>query len=424
MATIPQQRFVLDHEHETSVLQGNTEFELLLACCAGLQPHCQKKLKHLLTRQHDFVALLNLAREHRVIPHAYRFFNAYPELLSSGDLAMLRHSYEENTRRALRLTGELLRLLRNFEAHGIKAIPYKGPVLAKTLYGEVSGRQFFDLDILVSPKDVGAAKAALGQLGYFPEINLAPREQASFVASGYECSFCGPAGPHTVELKWRILPRFYSVEFDTETLFSRAKQVSLGGHSLQTLCVEDLLLVLCVHAAKHMWAQISWLCDIAELARSPEIEWQTTCERAERLGITRIVGVSLLLAQTLLGSVPPISMEEWCRKDAKIKTLNEQISRMISAGRAYDTDSAAYFNFMLQLRERWRDKVRFVMRLVWTPSMGEWSAMRVSERLSFMYRIVRLARLGKKMLGRYGSEASFVKAPSGTERSDVLIWHP
>lgn len=395
---ISQRRRVSDHPNGTSVLPFTPEFGLLLTCCAVSRADRQEKLRHFLAHHYDFAAFIRLAEEHRVIPHIYRALSAHSELLSAADLAILRSAYEENARRSLRLTGELLRLLRHFEGYGIEALPYKGPALAQALYGDVTSRQFFDLDIIVSPQHVGAAKAALAELGYVSDINLSAREEAKFIASGYEHAFSGPAGPHTLELKWRILPRFYSVELEAATLLHRAEPDTLGGQRFRTLRADDLLLVLCVHAAKHMWSQLSWLCDVAEVTRSPEIQWKTICEKAEQLGIRRIVAASLQLAHDLLASDLPTTVQEWCRRDSKVDILSNQISCMISEGCPYDTESVAYFNFMLQLRERRRDKIRFLGRLLWNAGPGEWSAIHLPERLSFAYHFVRMGRLASRIL--------------------------
>jgi len=46
----------------------------------------------------------------------------------------------------------------------LPAIPYKGPVLAESAYGDVALRNFGDLDFLISPVDFGQAKQALREL--------------------------------------------------------------------------------------------------------------------------------------------------------------------------------------------------------------------------------------------------------------------
>jgi Uncharacterised nucleotidyltransferase len=81
-------------------------------------------------------------------------------------LTALRHHFQVNALRNVFLAGTLLKLLRLLEAHGIAALPYKGPVLAALAYGNVAFRQFGDLDLLVRPQDADRAKALLWAQGY------------------------------------------------------------------------------------------------------------------------------------------------------------------------------------------------------------------------------------------------------------------
>jgi hypothetical protein len=63
----------------------------------------------------------------------------------------------------------------------------------------------------------------------------------------------------------------------------------------------------------------------------------------------------------------------------------------------YDTESIAYFRLMMRLRERWQDRARFLCRLVFTPSVSEWTAVRFPKPLYPLYRVVRLWRLAKRL---------------------------
>jgi len=68
--------------------------------------------------------------------------------------------------------------------------------------------------------------------------------------SGYERAFDGPAGRNLLEIQWGILPRFYAVDFNLDGFFARASHANMGGRTVKNSLPEDLLLVLCVHAAK------------------------------------------------------------------------------------------------------------------------------------------------------------------------------
>jgi hypothetical protein len=397
MAAAAELRPLQERPAEARGLNLASEFDLLLACCCQSAQTRQARIQQLIARQHDWNNFLSLAERHRVIPHAYRSLTPHADQLPARDFAQLRLKYEENARSALWLTGELVRVLRHLAACGIQAMPYKGPVLAQTLYGAVTARQFSDLDILVRPEEVTAATAALAGLGYRAAIQLAGRAERDYLASGYECAFDHPSAPHLLELKWRILPRFYAVDFDIAGLFERADTVSLCGISIPTLCADDLLLVLCVHAAKHLWSQLSWLCDVAELIRSSQIDWDASWRQARQLGIQRIVALSLLLSRDLLGSALPLPAQRWLEEDRATGSLKNELSEVILHNASCDTESVAYFKKMMRLRERWRDKFRFLWRLLLTPGPSEWSAIALPDPLFPLYRMVRLARLAARL---------------------------
>lgn len=374
------------------------EFDLLLACCAdSSQSERMDRIRPILSCPLDWPCVLHLADHHGVIPQVYDRLSTLPELVAREQLITLRAHYQESARKSLWFTGELVRILRHLESLGIEALPYKGPALAELLYGDVTQRQFGDLDILIHPADVVRAKAALSDLGYWPVISLSGRQEQAYIRSGYEYSFDGPRGSNLLEAQWRVLSRFYSIDFEVADFFERAQSVRLVGQAFRTLCAEDLLLVLCAHAAKHAWVRLSWLCDIAQLAKSEQLDWDATQVEAGRLGIERIVALNFLLANKLLGSAVPYTIHDWLDSDPAATTIAGEILLILERSTYYDTESIPYFRLMMRLRERWQDRMRFAWRLGLTPSVGEWSAIRLPESLFPLYRVVRFVRLGRRL---------------------------
>ena len=328
-----------------------------------------------------------------MIPQLYLSLAAFQDLVPPNSFEALRHSQQNNARQTLWLTRELLRILEQLDSYGIAALPYKGPVLAEILYGNVTMRQFSDLDLLIHSSDLPRIKSALAELGYEPGIELTEREHRDYLKSGYEYTFDGPQGRNLVEVQWRIVPRFYCVDFNVDDFFHRAVTSALSGMTLQTLSAEDLMLVLCVHAAKHAWQQLSWLCDIAELARSQQIDWNEVQKQSRRLGIQRIVDVTLVLAHKLLDLEGVPSKLRLRGVFGLNEPLANEIIPTLAAGADYNTESIPYFRLMIRVRERWRDRVKFLWRLIFTPSIAEWSALRLPSPLFPLYRVVRILRL-------------------------------
>jgi hypothetical protein len=332
----------------------------------------------------------------------YQGLRGCSAIVPPATLDELRNHYELNARRNLKFTAELFRILDCLEAHAIPAIPFKGPALAETVYGDLALRSFCDLDVLVRPADVLRAKVALATLGYTPSTQFPPAVERAYVATGYEYSFDGPAGRNLLEIQWGILPRFYAVDFDCEAFFDCSVLTAVSGRTVHTLSAEHLLLVLCAHAAKHAWVRLGWLRDIAAVLQQPA-DWNLV-EHARTLGIRRMVAVSLLLAQRLLGASIPDSVRELSRADREVEDLSERIARDLPGAEEYNSESVQYFGLMLRLRERTRDQLKFLFRLAFTPSVGEWAMVRLPGPLFPIYRVIRLFRLGTRLAGtRRGS---------------------
>ena len=158
------------------------EVEVLLACArTPRRSDTADQIRALLREETDWKYLLRVAREHRVVPLLFSHLNATcPEAVPEAALNELRNHSHENTRRNLLLTGELLKLLNLFEAHGICVIPFKGPTLAAMAYGNLALREFDDLDILVRKQDVPRAEELLVSMEYRSQCRLNGEQQAAF----------------------------------------------------------------------------------------------------------------------------------------------------------------------------------------------------------------------------------------------------
>ena len=370
---------------------GIPAFDFLCACCRGAAG--ESAFADALDCAGDWGEMLALASSHRVLPAVYAALRGRKEVPASIQAA-LEARFSAHSRRVLRFSAMLSAILQQFAAAGIEVILHKGPGLAKHLYGDAAMREFGDLDLLVRVHDVPRARAVLGELGFRQRLELSPREEQDYLRTGYEYAFASSLGPNIVELQWQLLPRFYAVAFQPEELFRRSVEVEVENERARMLCDEDLLLTLCVHAAKHCWSQLGMVRDIAALAARP-LDWPWIFDEATRLGIVRILTVSLVLARSLMGTELP-------RKAAtgadfgECESIAAYVEPQMRKSVELDTESREYFRFMMRLRENWRIRARFAARLALTPSVGEWTAIRLPDVLFPLYRGVRVLRLLKR----------------------------
>lgn len=168
-----------------TVLNFRPEIELLL-CCARTQMEAETatRMKALFQQTLDWEYLLRMAIRHGVMPLLFWQINAnLPEIAPAEFMTRLREHFYLNAARNHFLTEELVRVLRLFEEQNIPAIPYKGPALALSIYGDTALRQFSDLDLLIQRKDVVRASDVLRTHGYTSQHQLTPAQEAAFLNS-------------------------------------------------------------------------------------------------------------------------------------------------------------------------------------------------------------------------------------------------
>jgi Uncharacterised nucleotidyltransferase len=185
-----------------------------------------------------------------------------------------------------------------------------------------------------------------------------------------------------------------------DELFERAANATLAGRRVKAFSAEDLLLILAVHAAKHVWGRLLWLCDIAQILKLGNLNWNSVQARAREVGIERILRITLLLAKQLSGMEIPAAIEGAILVDRTAVAFADEVAMNMARGVSYDVEKVSYFRLMMRLRERRTDRLRFVTRLTLTPGPGEWEVMRLPKGLLPLYRVVRLVRLAARLAAR------------------------
>jgi hypothetical protein len=397
------------------------ETELLL-CCARthLAAETAGRVRTLLQGDLDWTALISAAEVHGVTPLLYSNLNAiWPGTIPKASLDPLRDRYQANAKRSLKLLSELSGLLKDFAAHGIRAIPFKGPALAESIYGNATLRESVDLDVLVEAgnlkgaKDLLLARGCQQMMSWYANPQLRQMERFQSL-SEYNFQFIARNTSAMVELHWMIVPRYYWSSRRPDWLWDNPRFAQVAGVRCTVLSPETLLLVLSIHGSKHCWAQLKWICDVAELIRSqPSMEWDEVLANARSLRCQRMVFLGLLLAETLLGAQLPPEVSRRAHADSTTERLLRRLSARICECKEPPKETATitifafsprYFRYCFSLNEHPLGKLRWYrnfMALVCHPTDKDWGQVTLPDSFFFVYYIIRLFRLS----GTYGSGA-------------------
>ncbi|MEC4982481.1 MAG: nucleotidyltransferase family protein [Oscillatoria sp. PMC 1068.18] len=344
------------------------EVKLLLGCArTQLETETIAQIKQIVeTEAIAWDYIIAMAQKHRILPLLYRNLNSFcKQALPRHIHHQLQGQFFANTRNNFRLTQELLRLLPLFTQRSIRVIPYKGTVLAATVYGKVALRQVWDLDLLIAPTDVSAACQLLEAEGY--QIRESFDREKAFVC---------PETQIEVDLHWGLTPIYFPIPFDFEQFWQRRQEITLVDTRLVTFSAEDLLLILCIQVAKDCWERrqhlehLSKVCDVAELLRdTSDLDWGYIFNQAEVWDAKRIVYFGLGLAQKLLAASVPEKILTEIEADSQTQILLRQVCGQLfgEIDRAFASNDNSLLDVKLRLRQLqfyWilRDRPRYKLQ--------------------------------------------------------------
>lgn len=301
----------------TDLLAGTpADFELLcLAGRADLSGYAAQRAADLIAGSADGAGRLDwsrfLSRVERncVGPLVFRNLKTLDaRAVDAKALDTLRVRSKITAFRSEQLTAELVRLVRLFDANGIRTLHYKGAVTAHEFLGSVGMRNFNDLDFLVHPNDVRSMVRLLEQEGYRNSQSLTEAQLAHYVREFKEFLF--QRGAICLEPHWSLAGRRYPFDADYDGFWRRSRVLSVRDTELRVMSLEDSLLVLCLAGAKGRWKRLQMITDIAACANHLEEEdWRRVWARAAITRTVRILHLGLLLARELSGATLPPDVE-------------------------------------------------------------------------------------------------------------------
>ena len=378
------------------------EDELLLCCArARLTDEHRARIAALLGRCDDWAYLGRAAKRHGLLPLLYSHLKHFDgqKAPPKDFLTDLQKHFQQNAKHSLFLTGELLKLLRLFDEHGVPCLAFKGPLQAELLYGSVALREFLDLDLLVRERDLPTVAALLARQAYAPQHALPAAEESFYLRTHCERNFERADGQVFVDLHWAVTDDQFHFALKTEDLLGRLVPAALGGATVKTAGPEDHLLILSVHAAKDLFSRLESLCAVAELLRAhPDLDWPRVLQLAEETQSRRRVYLALALARELLEAPLIAEISERLRRERVLEPLIGEVRRRLFRERRADISVIERSIWGLRVLDRRRDSLGGIGKSIFRPNLPDWAAIRLPAPLFFLYYLVRPFRLAGKYI--------------------------
>jgi len=370
------------------------ELELILRSAAAKSPENEERIKALFGSGVNWSETLACAIEHKLAPALYeRIRDLDASWLPQEQRETLAGLARNTAKSNLAFLNEMVRLNGLFEAARIPAIPFKGPALAWLAYPNFAYRTCVDLDFVVPQRYIPEVAALLKAHGYTPQFDPIEEQAGQNGPAPGQYAFAPGRGRCFVEFHTERTLRYFSRPLDLKQMNTRLVRLEIGGQTLRTFSVEDLLVMLCVHGAKHFWERIAWIVDIAQLVTVREVNWALLLEIAENRESTRLLLLGLYLANEMIGASLPQAILDRARGDEKVLWLAAKVLEQY-AGNS-DSSAGVWPRALFRLRSSdgyWQG-LRRLARLGLSPTESDRQTIKLPGFLSPFYTLVRPFRL-------------------------------
>lgn len=398
----------------------NDDLQFLVNCCKTnpTQEDTNNILTYLnnlslptntMPRQEMPLGCTSLANSHGVLPLVYKTLkslnaerltpnanNSTPSTLPLKYLLSdLKSEYSQIAHRNMLMSAELIRIMKLLEENHIEALAFKGPTLAQMAYGDITLRQYVDLDILVDESDAFKAGKLMSENGHIAILPLTILSNTICLHTAKDFSLMSEAGGVHTELHWRLFEKKYNISLLSCAIDKKCQTVKINNNKIKTLQNELLLVYLCLHGAKHTFERIEWICDIDRLIRNSTVNWEETISISNQSHAERSFYLGLSLAHHLFYTTLPSNIIQNINSD-NIKILQSMTLKQMSEKNNDRSDvqkNKDTFFYQAKLFDQKSDMLRFYLSTFFKISTNDCQTFVLPEKLKFLYIILRPIRL-------------------------------
>lgn len=346
--------------------------------------------------------LCEMAIAERMLGHLHRL--VVRDEAISVDSALTRRLTElqrASALRNLRQTAQLLRLLDELRAAGVRAMAYKGPLWAELLYGDIGLRSWSDLDLLVAHDQLPKAREVLLSIGFRDSVRSNPKiMQRDHGSLGQVALSCQDAGLN-VELHWEVTAGLSPHSLSSGMLLARACEAEILGRRLLRPGETDMLLMTCLDGTRDRWDNLEKLLGVAvQMCRLSLDGWAATLEAAKANSCLRRLSIALMRTSRVIG----LQVDERIVSSLAGDRLTQALTRSLRLSeRPYACaparcDGLAGKLWITRSEDSYGAVTRHAAARLFQPGPADWQAVTLPPVLGWLYYPFRPARLAAKLI--------------------------
>jgi Uncharacterised nucleotidyltransferase len=347
--------------------EATPEWRALVECA---RPYfAPARLIELFATPLHWASFLDLADDHGLLALLAERVRAAPAAVPAEIRRQLQERQRAQALFSLSLAAELFRVLDRFASCVLEVLLTKGPALAVRCYGGPASRQYTDLDFVIRGRDVERATEAMIALGYDSKVSVKSIQAQKFPG---EYVFAKHDARVLVEFHTERTFRYHPRPLPVDKLFARCASVRLDGGDVPALSLEDELILISIHAAKHFWTRLMWVSDVAALITRKDLDWDRVLAAAGEVDAERMLRIGLLLSVDVLGARLPAHVGDFLRADAGGRRVAAQIIRRLPRGEAATPGLFGRAAFRATMRGGRLRGLGYLLRLSLSPTEEDW----------------------------------------------------
>ena len=379
-------------------------FLFLISCCQA--EHSREEIEQItsyLNGQHTPIhKLADISHQHGILPLIYKILkdissaNQSSGQLSTEILPLFKERYLTVTRQNMLLTTELVKVMKRLKENGIDALVFKGPVLSQAAYGDITLRQYGDLDILIPIDKLQDATKDIMACGYDLYGSIDLLQVPEWIEATKDMTFMHAQKRTVIEMHWKLFQSSFAKS--SINLWEHTTTVSINNMPFTTLNNEVLLAYLAIHGSRHLWERIEWIVDLDRLVRNNRIDWEEILRIAAKFNGKKMLLLGLYLSKLFFQTPLPLFIQKQTEAQ-NITSLAQEIMPLIETPIALEPTTKEVLKRKIlhaKMQDTFYGKFIFWKSVLFKPHYT--FIMENKKNMSLLFKITKPLRLLKRVI--------------------------